>query len=337
MFKDGHMIYFIVNENSCTGKSRHTWQRIREILKKEHVCYRAFRTRYKGHAKELAEKICSQEDSDICLVVVGGDGTLNEVLNGMKNFERVRLGLIPAGSGNDFARGLKFSRNPEENLCDILENIRKGPDAFRRIDIGKVCWSSSLDSSTESKGDAAGAAGERLFGISSGIGMDAIVCKKANDTRLKTFLNRLHLGNLTYVLLTVQTLFGMETMEAEAVFKLPEKGEWVQRKEKMIFLSAMNLPFEGGGVPMAPGASVTDGRLSFCCAAGIPKWRAFFCLPVLLAAKHEKIKGFSLMHAVSLKLQLSKPAVIHADGEYCGTSRELTFWCLPGIVKLCNT
>jgi diacylglycerol kinase family enzyme len=102
----------------------------------------------------------------------------------------------------------------------------------------------------------------------------------------------------------------------------------------MIFTAAMNLRAEGGGVPMAPSADPTDGKLSVCSAYGIPKWRTFFCLPLLVAAKHEKLKAFQLMNCKSVHMRLSKPMIIHADGEYCGESAEVTFTCLPQKLKM---
>ena len=83
------------------------------------------------------------------------------------------------------------------------------------------------------------------------------MCKKALHSRLKQVLNRFHLGKLTYLALTVQSLFTMETANAKVV---TEHGGYIL--PKMIFAAAMNLPAEGGGVPMAPHASVQDGLLS---------------------------------------------------------------------------
>ena len=64
-------------------------------------------------------------DDPIYLIVVGGDGTLNEVLNGITDFDRVRLGVIPTGSGNDFGRNLKLPKTPKESLKQICASIRK--------------------------------------------------------------------------------------------------------------------------------------------------------------------------------------------------------------------
>ena len=98
------------------------------------------------------------------------------------------------------------------------------------------------------------------------------MCKKALHSRLKQVLNRFHLGKLTYLALTVQSLFTMETANAKVV---TEHGGYIL--PKMIFAAAMNLPAEGGGVPMAPHASVQDGLLSLGSASGIAKWQTFSC------------------------------------------------------------
>lgn len=106
------------------------------------------------------------------------------------------------------------------------------------------------------------------------------------------------------------------------------------QKKRMIFTAAMNFKAEGGGVPMAPAASACDGKLSFCEAAGIPKWRTFLCLPFLVAAKHTSIHGFSVTDAKDCTIRLSRPMVVHADGEYCGEVTEVHFHCLPGKLRV---
>ena len=170
---------------------------------------------------------------------------------------------------------------------------------------------------------------KRLFAISAGIGLDALVCKKALKSKIKDLLNKIRLGKLTYLVLTVQSLFTMQTADAELIF---DQEEGLQ-KRGMIFTAAMNFKAEGGGVPMAPAASARDGKLSFCEAAGIPKWRTFLCLPFLVAAKHTSIKGFSVTDAKECTIRLNRPMVVHADGEYCGEVAKVHFRCLPGKLR----
>lgn len=278
------------------------------------VSYQAFVSEYRGHAGKLAAEICAMDDNDICLVAVGGDGTANEVINGITDFEKVRFGVIPTGSGNDLARGLSLSKDPKNGAIHILNAMKKSREDTWCMDLGEVNFGEK----------------KRLFAISAGIGLDALVCKKALKSTIKDILNKIRLGKLTYLVLTVQSLFTMQTADAEIFF---DREDGLQKK-RMIFTAAMNFKAEGGGVPMAPAASACDGKLSFCEAAGIPKWRTFLCLPFLVAAKHTSIHGFSVTDAKDCTIRLSRPMVVHADGEYCGEVTEVHFHCLPGKLRV---
>ena len=94
------MYYFIVNATSRTGKAQQIWKDVKAELDSKGIEYKFFMTGSRGHAKKLATKIC-KEDGEIKLVVVGGDGTANEVINGIQDFDRVKFGYVPTGSGND--------------------------------------------------------------------------------------------------------------------------------------------------------------------------------------------------------------------------------------------
>ena len=318
------MLYFIVNTASRTGYGAENWYKIREELKKNEVSYKAYETRYAGHAKELAQKISRLPDDDICIVVAGGDGTVNEVLNGIGDFEKVRFAVIPTGSGNDFARGLGIGKDTVKNLSGIIKAAKQGSTSYKRIDLGRVTWQ-------DQDGEKS-----RIFGISSGIGLDALVCKTVDRSLLKKILNFFHLGKLSYSIMTVYQLFAMDTAEVEMEALDQGKAESRKQLHKMIFRAAMNLYAEGGGVPMAPKASFEDGKLSFCSAAGVPKWQTFLYLPKLLKAKHENLAGFCVEDAEKVKLKLSKQMVLHADGEYLGDVGEVSFEALKGILKYMN-
>lgn len=85
---------------------------------------------------------------------------------------------------------------------------------------------------------------------------------------------------------------------------------------------------------MAPAADPADGLLSVCCVSQIPKWRSFFVLPVLVAAKHEKLRGVEIINAKQIDISLSAPAVLHADGEYMDDVLQVRFECLPKRLKI---
>lgn len=319
------MYYFIVNQTSRSGKAAKIWSSLQVYLQQNNIEFRYWILEYEGHATELAGLICRNYEGEINLVVVGGDGTVNEVINGITDFDRVNFAVIPTGSGNDFIRGLKLKGKPIAHLKRIL-----GSDTIKPIDIGEVSWK-----------DYTGATGKRLFAISAGIGMDAIVCKKALTSKIKKVLNKIGLGKLTYLIITVQTLFSMETVDAGAEFdglvceSVGQAADTNSRVyKKLIFSAAMNFRAEGGGVPMAPKADATDGLLSVCSVAGIPKWITFFVLPILVVAKHERLKGIDIVDTKRVSMRLNRAEVLHADGEYIGDVTEVTYECKSKVLKI---
>lgn len=304
------MYYFIVNEHGGSGKAKKTWSKVKAMMKEKKIEYKAWESKYEGHATKLAKHISELEDDDIRLIVLGGDGTMNEVLNGMSHFDKVRVGLIPTGSGNDLARGLDIPRDTKLALEKILNSQEDCT-----IDLGIV---------TREDGES------RIFAISSGIGMDAIVCRKASLSKLKKVLNKVKLGKFTYILMTVYTLFSMDNVKTTVQFDNQEPIDY----DKMIFIANMNVRAEGGGVPMAPGARFDDGLLSVCIAHGIPRWRAFLALPRLVAAKHMKIKGFSITDCKEVDIITEKPMTLHADGEYGGEVSHIRLKCLENKLRM---
>lgn len=312
-------LYFIVNTNAKTGNANQAWRQVYDFLRQKHIPYEAYETKYVGHAMVLARELSKKQEKAVYLIAVGGDGTVNEVLNGITDFQKVRLGVIASGSGNDFGKGMGIPTDPIVCMRQILKCIRRENHGIpiKKTDLGQVTWENGKK--------------HRIFGISAGVGLDAIVCKKALHSNCKKFLNRIHLGKLTYLVLTVQSLFTMDT--AEAVVECGDNHK-IYRLHKTIFAVAMNLQAEGGGIPMAPHASCTDGMLSLSSAHGIPKAITFFCLPFLVAAKHEKIRGFTTIESPVIRVHTSKPVVLHADGEYCGDVRNVEFTCLSEKLQL---
>lgn len=336
------MYYFIVNQTSRSGKAAKIWETLQAYLQQNNIEFRYWILEYEGHATELTSLICKNYEGEIKLVVVGGDGTVNEVINGITDFDRVSFAVIPTGSGNDFIRGLKLKGKPIDHLKRIVASSNSSP-----IDIGEVSW-------LDENGDG----GRRFFGISAGVGMDAIVCKKALTSKIKKVLNKIGLGKLTYLIITVQTLFSMKTVDAKVQFTgagaegappasalapsgapvpgaaAPAPHSLSRTYEKLIFAAAMNFRAEGGGVPMAPKADATDGLLSICSASGIPKWRTFFVLPVLVMAKHESLKGVEIIDTQEVSMKLNRAEVLHADGEYLADVTEVTFKCIPARLNI---
>lgn len=299
----GKTYEFIVNLHSRTGKAEEIWRGLEQILIDEKVDYRVHVTQYVHHGIEIARDLTADGEEHF-LVVGGGDGTINEVLNGICDLSKVTFGYLPLGSANDFARGLGVNAEPETILRAILAS-----DATEAIDIGEVICGEDT----------------RRFVISAGAGIDAAVCREALTSKLKAFLNRFHLGSLTYGMLTVVKLFRAPFISGTVAM---EDGREIFMK-RIIFAAAMNFPYEGGGVPMAPRANATDGKLSACLVYGIPHFLCFLAFPFLLAGKHEKIRGFEIVDAEEFRVHFDAPMVVHADGEDCGDQADVIFRCAP--------
>ncbi len=301
-------LHFIVNTHSRTGKAKAIWERLETILLESGADYRAHITEYVHHATDLVAELTAG-DEHVSLIVCGGDGTVNEAINGIRDLSKVTFGYIPLGSANDFARGLGITDEPEDILKQILQSKEE-----QAIDLGLVSWDG----------------GSRRFAISAGAGVDAAVCRKALTSKLKVFLNKLHLGSLTYGILAVVSVLQAPFVQGEVT---TQSGERISLK-KAIFTAAMNFSCEGGGVPMVPEADARDGKLSVCCVSDIPRLMTLICFVQLLAFKHEKIKGYQVIHTEEMNVRFDKPMVVHADGEDCGDQTHVQFKALPQALHM---
>ncbi len=97
------------------------WKALEPELKKQRIAYKVHMTQRRDHAEKIAESLTS-DGRERTLVVLGRDGTVNEVVNGIRDIEKTTLGYIPIGSSNDFARGLGISKKPAEALNAVLHS-----------------------------------------------------------------------------------------------------------------------------------------------------------------------------------------------------------------------
>ena len=162
---------------------------------------------YTGHVTELTRQITSTQQK-INLILLGGDGTINEALQGIQDFDKVSIGYIPTGSSNDLARALKLSRDPARLLRQILDGTHA-----HMMDLGILTYES--DPEVTSRLHRHPVHKSRYFIVSSGIGFDAAVCEEALSSPIKDTLNRLRLGKLTYLCIALKQLFAAKAISCE--------------------------------------------------------------------------------------------------------------------------
>lgn len=305
----GEKIAAIVNIHSKTGKAKEIWMRLEAYLEEQQIAYELFFTEYSNHATELAREFCQQPGKKL-LLVMGGDGTLNEAINGMCNFEQVELGYIPTGSANDFAKGANITGDPLEILKAVLEGKCK-----RRIDVGEVVAEDGTS---------------RRFVVSAGVGVDADVCYQALTAPIKKVLNRFGLGQLTYSLLTVKRIFTMPYVKTIVTVD----NKTTLKMNHAVFVAAMNFPFEGGGIPMVPKAQGDDGLLSVLCAHDVSRIQCFGMLLTIVKGKHEGKNGIDILEGKEILVELEQPCCVHADGEHFGYHKKIIYQCNKGLLQL---
>ncbi|MFQ6827080.1 MAG: diacylglycerol/lipid kinase family protein [Faecalimonas sp.] len=185
------MYIFIVNPASRSGHASQIWTEIETLLKERNIEYRVYFTSHRGHGTKLAQQLTKDLSSRTTLIVVGGDGTVNEVLNGIEHPEHIILGYIP----NSVPEMILVKEClPIGSTQKALNWILSPKQLPNHIDIGVLKYS---EKDTEKI---------RKFAVSTGIGFDAAICHQALVSRLKVLLNRIHLGKLSYAFISLREL-----------------------------------------------------------------------------------------------------------------------------------
>ncbi|TAH71123.1 MAG: diacylglycerol kinase family lipid kinase [Anaerolineaceae bacterium] len=306
------MYHFIINPKSSSGKGIRHWWTVKDELDRQDINYTADFTKQEGHAIELAEKICREHDGIKNIVVLGGDGTLNEVINGIDNYDDVILGYIPSGSSNDLARSLKIPKKPLESLSNLLK-----PSKFIYLDYGEISFED-----TDIK--------PRKFGCSSGIGYDAGVCEEVQRSALKKKLNSFGAGKFIYLAIALKQLFSTKLQDATVIVDKVKKEKYT----KVLLISNMIHKFEGGGLKMAPDADPTDGKLSICLVHGLPRALLMLLFPTILFGKHILFKGVETFNCSSIEIMLDRNFAVHTDGEVPGFSSHIKISCIPRKIRM---
>ncbi len=308
--------HVIINEAAGSGQKKRFWH---EKLKPEFLRCGAFFRLYEcvleGDSMRAMERIQKEPDETLTILVIGGDGTFNEVINHVYDFSRVIFGFIPMGSANDLGHALGISNDPLQALRSILrgENIVS-------IDLGKTTDLMNGRS--------------RFFAISSGVGLDAESCRISIKSDLKAFLNRLHMGKLIYLINALKMLFTQPLVDAKLTFFDGNGEEFERTVHRLYFLAGMNQPNEGGHLVMAAGASATDGMLSFALAQDMSRMRALFSMALLVMKRTEHISGYEVIDARGCRVSLASPVELHTDGETHGPKTKVCIECLPGELQM---
>lgn len=262
----------IINPSAGGGRALKLLPEIERQLDARRMIFRVERTRSVEHGVDLA--LDAIEGREIP-VVMSGDGLAGAVGGAMAGVDWP-LGLIPAGRGNDLARGLGIPTDPAEAVACLADGSE------RLIDVGE-------------------ANGERFLGIAS-VGFDSEANRRANEAKVLK-------GTLVYAYAALRTLV---TWKPER-FALVEGG--VQSRYTGYTVAVANNGYYGGGMNLAPGAEVSDGRLDVVVVGDAPKFRFLMDLPKVFKGTHVQNQEVETWQTSSIEIRASKPLVVYADGD----------------------
>lgn len=267
---------FIINPVAGKGHAEELIPEIKKIFSQKKEFFEIVVTQRPGHATEIARS--NATGPDVRVYSVGGDGTLNEVLNGLAG-SCSSLAVIPAGSGNDFIRSI----NEETNAFKALNDILTGHEKY--IDLGKV--------------------NDRYFINISSIGFDAEVAESAS--KLKTI--PLVSGNLAYLLGIFYTL--VRYNNNSIVIDI----DGVKFEREVLLVAVANGKFYGGGMMAAPEAVVDDGVFDICLIDRMKRSKILHFFPKFIKGCHSTIEGVHFYRGKRVSISSEKPLLLNTDGD----------------------
>ncbi|MBQ8592473.1 MAG: diacylglycerol kinase family lipid kinase [Lachnospiraceae bacterium] len=305
------MYHIIVNPASKSGKGKKIWEQLVPILESKNIAFTPYFTNGAGDACKYTANISANTNGNTAIIIVlGGDGTMNEVLQGMQDYEHTIVAYIPTGSSNDLARDLNISRNPMEALEHILNN-----PTITRMDVGMLTYE-SCEKDLPIK--------TRYFNVGAGIGFDAAVCEEALNSPIKNTLNRLGLGKLTYLGIALKQLIAAKSISCDITLDDKE----TIHLPTFLFAVSMVHRYEGGGFKFCPDASYTDGLLDICIAGPMSKLKLLRILPTAYSGKHLRFKNILSYRVEKISIQTSAPLWVQTDGEVETKADHITATCL---------
>ncbi|WP_338651750.1 diacylglycerol kinase family protein [Lysinibacillus sp. Y5S-8] len=290
-------VLFIVNEAAGNGKGKRVWLQLQQQLT---ITYQVAFTEYEGHGKEIAKQWAQQQQEHMLLVVVGGDGTIHEVVSGVVHNKYVIIGVVRAGSGNDFAR-----------FFPIFQHARQ-IEAYVRTTMANT----QMDAGIIQLGDK----WKEIFVNNAGIGFDAYVTKSINTSRLKFYLNKIGLGKLSYAVAVMRGLFRFERFD---VTILSGEQEW--QFQQAWFVAMSNQPYFGGGMKISPAAKADDGHVDITIVHGISRIKLLLVFITVFFEKHTKFKEITFLQGQHFDMSVRAHQVdCHTDGNYVGVVNQGT-------------
>jgi len=282
-----------VNPHAARSAVGKNWPQIRELAEKRLGSFKSFLTTAPGEATQLARLAVSENAQSV--VCVGGDGTLNEVINGLMNDDGPRnpdlqLGFIPKGTGCDFRRTLSIPTNPEEAL-KVIEGGRT-----RLIDLGRLRFT-----------DHDGEIRTRYFHNLTSFGLGGEVDERINNSGKKLG------GFLSFIMATLISLVRYEGKRMRL-----RVDDHFDEEVVVLNVAVANGQYHGGGMWVAPGADPSDGLFHVTIIGDLSLPEVFYYLPKLYNGKILQVKQVRSLTGRKVEAFSGERVLLDVDGEQPG-------------------
>jgi diacylglycerol kinase (ATP) len=301
--------FLVMNPASARGRTHRRWPAIANALRSAGVTFELHRTSATGDATRAMRSALAAGYRSI--IVVGGDGTLNEVINGFFDPDGTPIGsdatlaLLPSGTGGDFRRAAGIPAD----LAAAAHLIASG--ARRRIDVGRIDF----------------ADGHRRFFINiADCGMGGEVVARVNRSAHKRAGAH---GGAMFLATSLSTLLSY----VSRIACVDVDGTRVERNVRSVVVA--NGGYFGGGMRVAPGAELDDGRFDVVIIGETGRTRALTGIPSLYRGRHLERREVEVHRARDVRVSCAgAPMLFDVDGEQVGTT-PATLTCIPGAISLC--
>lgn len=289
-------VFLLVNEIAGNGNAIKADQALRKVLQQLQIPFKRQKSNYPGQLTELAREYANQNPgTDSYLIVVGGDGSFNEVLNGIKTSKNPETPItyLPAGTGNDFARGAGLTNDPWQ----LINNLLQDPEP-EQVDCG--FFTSNIPQAPQG-----------YFVNNFGIGFDAFVVHQSNHDDLKEKLNRVNLGNLIYGLNVIKALAKQDTFTVTV-----KTDNQTVRYGDAYLVTTTNHPYFGGGFAILPKADIYSHHLDTVIVEkpNLAKFIHFFG-KMVKDGSHVNAPQFHYIEAKEIHVKTNKSEFAQIDGE----------------------
>lgn len=304
------MYHFIVNPSAGSGRGYRIWKKLERQLENDCQEYRVFFTENQGDAASIAKALTSDKGEPKILVVAGGEGTYNEVLNGVSFKGMLTFGYIPAGFRNALSKGFQSYRKVGKQIKRILH-----PKYYEILDYGVITFGDEEITS-------------RRFAGRCGIGLDAAICHNLLCCPTRGRMCRLHLHGLLNLFLGLKQLVLARPTKGYLILDGGRKLEF----SHIYFLTfRVNKPRKNlKGQKLGE----SNGKFTVYVANSSTKRKMIPVLMSVIMGTRKKGPGVRVFECSEASVHLERPMAVHVDGESCMCQRNMEIRCIPGKIRM---